>query len=189
MYMNCAVVTITGGSGSGLSALPDMFVANIGNGCSSNAEGTGDLEFPNPGDDVTNNSSKSSPPTGTCAGGAGSGGSGGSGGSSGDTDASTPTSSIAPTVTGGAGSGDSNGDASPTQTFDDGLYHPTTAVVDVTDVAPTETGAPSASADAGDAYDIVMVIDGETRTGLAYLTKPTPAARHRYHRRAHKFYA
>ncbi|KAF8540663.1 hypothetical protein BDD12DRAFT_734074, partial [Trichophaea hybrida] len=49
MYMNCAAVSITGGSGGGLDALPDMFVANIGNGCSSNAEGSGVLDIPNPG--------------------------------------------------------------------------------------------------------------------------------------------
>ncbi|KAI5859095.1 hypothetical protein BZA05DRAFT_383323 [Tricharina praecox] len=66
MYMNCAAVTISGG-GSGLSALPDMFVANAGNGCTSNAEGTGDLEIPNPGEDVERKSTKSSPPVGSCA--------------------------------------------------------------------------------------------------------------------------
>ncbi|KAF9882676.1 hypothetical protein FE257_005650 [Aspergillus nanangensis] len=38
MYMNCADVVISGGSGSVAafeSAYPDMFVANVGNGCSS----------------------------------------------------------------------------------------------------------------------------------------------------------
>lgn len=36
MYMNCADVTITGGSGTAdsfESAYPPMFVANVGNGC------------------------------------------------------------------------------------------------------------------------------------------------------------
>jgi len=66
MYMNCAAVTISGG-GSGLSAFPDMFVANAGNGCASNTEGTGDLEIPNPGEDVERKSSKTGPPVGSCA--------------------------------------------------------------------------------------------------------------------------
>ncbi|KAA8913727.1 hypothetical protein FN846DRAFT_57391 [Sphaerosporella brunnea] len=98
MYMNCAVVTISGSGGSGLNAFPDMFVANVGNGCTSNAEGTGDLMFPNPGKDVTNAAAKSAPPVGNC--GASSGGSGGSG--AGDTSSATPV----PTATAGAGAGD-----------------------------------------------------------------------------------
>ena len=36
MYMNCAQVTIEGGSGGGdWNSLPDIFTANIGNGCST----------------------------------------------------------------------------------------------------------------------------------------------------------
>lgn len=52
MYMNCAPLTVTGsgGSSSFLSTLPNMFVANLGNGCSTKE--TTDLEFPNPGKDV-----------------------------------------------------------------------------------------------------------------------------------------
>ncbi|CAF9925484.1 MAG: hypothetical protein HETSPECPRED_005849 [Heterodermia speciosa] len=69
MYMNCAPVTVTAGGagkralgvdngtfvkgdgegieerGEAFDALPDMFVANIGNGCSTAASGT-DLKFP-----------------------------------------------------------------------------------------------------------------------------------------------
>ncbi|KAK3196069.1 hypothetical protein K4F52_000937 [Lecanicillium sp. MT-2017a] len=49
MYMNCAPMTVTGsdGSDSFMSGLPDMFVANVGNGCGTK-EGT-DVQFPNPG--------------------------------------------------------------------------------------------------------------------------------------------
>ncbi|CAK7274208.1 hypothetical protein SEPCBS119000_006055 [Sporothrix epigloea] len=49
MYMNCAPVTLTGTSGSKSSfdSLPDMFVANVGNGCGT-VDST-DLLFPNPG--------------------------------------------------------------------------------------------------------------------------------------------
>lgn len=65
MYMDCAPVKITSGSykrdidggkppatnaASGFDALPDMMVANIGNGCST-TEGT-DVQFANPGDSV-----------------------------------------------------------------------------------------------------------------------------------------
>lgn len=52
MYMNCAPVTITGSGGDDgfLDSLPDMFVANAGNGCST--EESADLKFPDPGADV-----------------------------------------------------------------------------------------------------------------------------------------
>jgi hypothetical protein len=52
MYMNCAPMTVTGsgGSDSFMGSLPDMFVANVGNGCGTK-EGT-DVQFPNPGNAV-----------------------------------------------------------------------------------------------------------------------------------------
>ncbi|RSL71672.1 hypothetical protein CEP53_001420 [Fusarium sp. AF-6] len=83
MYMNCAAVTIGGGSSSkkrasALSSRPSMFVANVGNGCSTE-EGS-DLEFPEPGPDTSNDSSKTAPPKGSCASGSGSGSDGGSSG-------------------------------------------------------------------------------------------------------------
>ncbi|RDL36364.1 uncharacterized protein BP5553_05716 [Venustampulla echinocandica] len=57
MYMNCAPITISGGSAkrsarlvqrdqAAFNALPDMFTANIGPGCATE---NGDLKFPNPG--------------------------------------------------------------------------------------------------------------------------------------------
>lgn len=49
MYMDCAAVTITGTGGEGLSGFPDMFVANVGNGCTTPP---GDVVIPNPGGDV-----------------------------------------------------------------------------------------------------------------------------------------
>lgn len=50
MYMNCASVSVTGGSNdkSFLDSLPDMYVANIGNGCAT-TEGK-DMQFNNKGD-------------------------------------------------------------------------------------------------------------------------------------------
>ncbi|CAP73406.1 uncharacterized protein PODANS_2_7840 [Podospora anserina S mat+] len=52
MYMNCAVVDITPGSGGkgGWAKKPEVFKANIGNGCTTVERF--DVEFPNPGDDV-----------------------------------------------------------------------------------------------------------------------------------------
>ncbi|KAM0561793.1 hypothetical protein ACHAPJ_002964 [Fusarium lateritium] len=80
MYMNCAAVTIEGSGGSKdhLDSLPDMFVANIGNGCEVPADT--DLQFPNPGKDVDKFSSKLGKPNGSCgkesSGGGSDGGSG-----------------------------------------------------------------------------------------------------------------
>jgi len=93
LYMNCASVTVGGGGGgsgggsgdaggdgngggnyttqvqprqaSSFSSRPPIFLANIGNGCKT-AEGS-DLEFPNPGPDMVNQSDKTSPPVGSCA--------------------------------------------------------------------------------------------------------------------------
>ncbi|ROV92623.1 hypothetical protein VPNG_09889 [Cytospora leucostoma] len=52
MYMNCALVELTGTSGSQSSydALPDMFTANIGNGCATVNDK--DVTFPDPGEVV-----------------------------------------------------------------------------------------------------------------------------------------
>jgi len=82
MYMNCAAVTIAGAGTSTLNDKPDMFVANVNNGCGT-AEGT-DVEFPNPGTDVARdtafNGAGTAPPTGNCAAGTGGGGGGNGGG-------------------------------------------------------------------------------------------------------------
>ncbi|KAA6408735.1 MAG: hypothetical protein FRX48_07078 [Lasallia pustulata] len=87
MYMNCAPVTVTSGSGKreadaetpGFTkrdtSFPPMFVANIGNGCSTKE--SVDVQFPNPGDSVQYAGEPGSlgPPVGTCGGSAGSSGS------------------------------------------------------------------------------------------------------------------
>ncbi|KAF7887162.1 uncharacterized protein EAF02_003809 [Botrytis sinoallii] len=78
MYMNCAPVTLTGGSSkrsdliardqAAFNALPDMFTANIGNGCGT-AESK-DVVFPNPGDSVEydeGSTTATAAPTGSCA--------------------------------------------------------------------------------------------------------------------------
>ncbi|KAM3507186.1 hypothetical protein MY10362_001920 [Beauveria mimosiformis] len=70
MYMNCAIINIkanksTKHRGVAMSQRPAMFVANVGNGCGT-TEGV-DLEFPDPGEDVTRKGSKFGPPVGKCA--------------------------------------------------------------------------------------------------------------------------
>ncbi|ERS94950.1 hypothetical protein HMPREF1624_08661 [Sporothrix schenckii ATCC 58251] len=60
MYMNCAAVTITGAAGAAakpkrgahapLSSRPKLFVANVGNGCST--VDSRDVQFPQPGPDL-----------------------------------------------------------------------------------------------------------------------------------------
>jgi len=68
--MNCAVVTITGGSSRIKRALsgPAVFVANLGNGCTTTA-GT-DVVFPDAGGDVefSGDPGKRADPAGTCSG-------------------------------------------------------------------------------------------------------------------------
>ncbi|KAG5957321.1 hypothetical protein E4U58_006188 [Claviceps cyperi] len=72
MYMNCASINIAGSgkklrsSTQSLQSRPDMFVANVGNGCGT-IEGR-DLLFPNPGPDVDMISEKTAPATGRCPG-------------------------------------------------------------------------------------------------------------------------
>ncbi|KEY63903.1 hypothetical protein S7711_10209 [Stachybotrys chartarum IBT 7711] len=88
MYMNCAAVTIGGagkrdkvpeveardkaeaveleGRAVAFSRRPAMFVANVGNGCST-LEGK-DVAFPNPGPDVEHGGSNTAPPQGNCSG-------------------------------------------------------------------------------------------------------------------------
>ncbi|KAJ6784568.1 hypothetical protein PWT90_06488 [Aphanocladium album] len=85
MYMNCAHVTIKGRGARAegemlvdgnvslndrspsdpFNSRPANFIANVGNGCST-VEGA-DVQFPKPGPDVDNVSSKTSPPRGNCA--------------------------------------------------------------------------------------------------------------------------
>ncbi|ROT40487.1 putative extracellular protein [Sodiomyces alkalinus F11] len=71
MYMNCAPVTIRGSAnkrapdgGRKLSQRPAMFVANVANGCET-LEGA-DLEFPEPGPDVSKNTYRTTGPVGNC---------------------------------------------------------------------------------------------------------------------------
>ncbi|KAE9579504.1 hypothetical protein CGMCC3_g4725 [Colletotrichum fructicola] len=62
MYMNCAVIKIgNGGSGNNFRAQPDIFRANVGNGCRT--VDNADVMIPNPGSNVELVSSNAVPPT------------------------------------------------------------------------------------------------------------------------------
>lgn len=104
-YMNCAPVKLTGsgGSKSNWEALPDMLVANIGNGCTTE-EGK-DYKYPNPGKSVQSFASgELTFPVGNCggvsrppAGGNGGGSGNGGGAPSSAPSAPAPTKGPAPT--------------------------------------------------------------------------------------------
>ncbi|KAI5890859.1 uncharacterized protein SCHCODRAFT_02508642 [Schizophyllum commune H4-8] len=74
-YMNCAVVTIQNGGG-GLSAYPDLFVAQLSNINSCTIPEGVDVLYPNPGNQVERVEGKLGAPVGNC--GSSSGGGGGS---------------------------------------------------------------------------------------------------------------
>jgi hypothetical protein len=74
MYMNCAKVSISGGSGS-MGSLPSMFVANLASVNQCKTTENFNIQFPNPGAYVTTDSTLNYPlkaPAGTCPGGSGS---------------------------------------------------------------------------------------------------------------------
>ncbi|KAK4202062.1 hypothetical protein QBC40DRAFT_338702 [Triangularia verruculosa] len=88
MYMNCAVVDIVGGDGKGggkggWSRKPEVFKANVGNGCSTVERF--DVLFPNPGDDVVKGGEgRFAAPVGECGETVNRGGSGGAGSNGGE---------------------------------------------------------------------------------------------------------
>jgi hypothetical protein len=67
LYMNCAPIEVTGGASdkSAFEALPDMLVANIGDGCTTAQNFA--TKFPNPGSAVQEGATNDQkPPTGSC---------------------------------------------------------------------------------------------------------------------------
>ncbi|KAK0652726.1 hypothetical protein B0T16DRAFT_435330 [Cercophora newfieldiana] len=114
MYSDCAVVKISGGSGSestAFSSRPDPLVANVGNGCTT--VDTKSVVFPNPGPDVDVADNNGALPVGDCGAVVG----GGSGGSTGGAPGSSSSSSgggigggsQAPTSESGSGGGYNGG--------------------------------------------------------------------------------
>ncbi|KAH7406099.1 hypothetical protein DE146DRAFT_433707 [Phaeosphaeria sp. MPI-PUGE-AT-0046c] len=67
LYMNCAPIEVTGGASdkSAFEALPDMLVANVGDGCTTAQNFA--TKFPNPGSVVQQGATNDQkPPTGSC---------------------------------------------------------------------------------------------------------------------------
>lgn len=107
MYMNCALVELTGTSGdkSNYEALPDMFQANIGNGCTTLADK--DVTFPDAGSNVQKLNGATdafAAPTGSCNAGS-SGGSSQTTGGSGSGASATGAAGSSPTATAPAAGG------------------------------------------------------------------------------------
>jgi hypothetical protein len=77
MYMSCAPIKVSGGSGDGFDSLPDMAVANLENQGSCNTTENFDYTFANPGKYVTKTLTES-PVQDLCGGGGGAPSEGGS---------------------------------------------------------------------------------------------------------------
>ncbi|KAG8350823.1 hypothetical protein FVEN_g11068 [Fusarium venenatum] len=176
MYMNCAAVTIKGGSkrASAMSNRPAMFVANVGNGCTT--EESSDLEFPEPGPDVSNDSQKTAGPMGSCA-------KAGSGSGSGDGAAPS-----APADNGNNG-GDSGAAPSTPAGGNDGSYNPGNDGAGAAPSAPAPTKPAEGAPDAPGGVFITVsqpaeataapsapANDGAGSSTLLTMTKPAPAA-------------
>ncbi|KAI4635307.1 uncharacterized protein J4E87_000257 [Alternaria ethzedia] len=145
-YMNCAPVKVGSGSGSAstksdasaLSALPDMFVANLPDTSCSTAEGE-DFNYPNPGENIIEGNGSSLGNTLTGAGcdqmtkmGAGNG----QMGTPSQPEASQPASSEAPVATSGYAALPSNGG---------GVFAPGASSAPAAEPTPAEPTAPVAT--------------------------------------------
>ncbi|KAL8787221.1 MAG: hypothetical protein Q9213_002332 [Squamulea squamosa] len=195
MYMNCAPVTITGGSkkrevdeGSFNTTqetdtdeifkrdanFPDLFKANIGNGCSTSE--TVDVQFPNPGSSLNKASTAAlGPPKGSCGSGTSSGSSGSgspaaspAAGASGSTPSAAAGNPGTPTVS-GEGSESGSGSASSAT----GVATP--AVTSIVAIPPP--GAPGpAKASAAQSVMSAMASVGSAAASVATAQAPSPAA-------------
>lgn len=155
MYMNCAKVSISGGSGK-MSSLPAMAVANLAsvNQCKTTEQFN--TQFPNPGSYVTTASTLNYPTKlmQSCGSGSGSG-SGSTGGSSGSTGSPAAAPVVAPSPSAAvSGSGTSNAN---TGTNPGGVFAPGAA-----------SSAPNAVASA--------VAPTVPKLPTTFLTAPVPAA-------------
>ena len=171
MYMNCAVVNIQAGKskkrrGVAMSSRPNMFVANVGNGCGT-SEGK-DLQFPDPGADVTTKGSNFGPPTGKCATGGGSNPAPQQpSSSSSSAAASVPAASSSSVAASSAPS--PTGTQKPTPSIPGGVF---------ATVSETSSGAvaPSASASTPAAQPTTIQTSIRPSSGAPVATNSTPAA-------------
>ncbi|KAK3315403.1 hypothetical protein B0H66DRAFT_628488 [Apodospora peruviana] len=187
MYMNCAAVTIAGSKkraeinekrAAAYSSRPQIFIANVGNGCGT--EEGAPVQYPNPGPDVVGSGGATKPPTGSCAA-AGGGGGAGSGSGSGSGEATTsaaaaPAPAPAPTTSTAAAPSDTTlpGGVFITLPSDGagGGATPTTAEPAATTSATVATSAPAVSAPAAS----VVAPAPQVPTTLQTATKASSAA-------------
>ncbi|TVY71543.1 hypothetical protein LSUE1_G009359 [Lachnellula suecica] len=160
IYMNCASVTIAAGSKRdaptvAFSARPGIFVANLANGCTT-VEGK-DVNFPDPGPDVTGTPTGDGTFTGTCAavngigGGSASSGSGSSSGSSASaaapaSSAASPVASSATTLATSASSAAASGGIFATSAASPASSAAASSTASASTPVGTATGSVSASA-------------------------------------------
>ncbi|KAL5364253.1 hypothetical protein BJX96DRAFT_157021 [Aspergillus floccosus] len=161
MYMNCAPISVTGGSASKRdenafakrsSSFPPMFVANV-NGCTTQ-EGI-DIRFPQPGDNVEylGNAANLAPEGSTACsgtptfGGAGNSGSGSSGSGSSSSAAPEPTASVGVTVSVSLTVPTATADPLPSISSAPGIFVPTSSAEPIP--APSATAPASGSDGSG----------------------------------------
>ncbi|CAK9785932.1 hypothetical protein CC85DRAFT_287531 [Cutaneotrichosporon oleaginosum] len=156
MYMNCASVTIGGGGqrrrddesysnatlvsrAASYNSAPEIFQANIGNGCGT-AE-TYDVDFPNPGSNVIRRSSfRPHAPTGNCAGGGGSGSGSGSGSNPAPAESSASASSESSAPSAPASPVPSPSSTASSATFDDGQWRPDSTAAPAPTISTPDLG-------------------------------------------------
>ncbi|KAL8740607.1 MAG: hypothetical protein Q9190_006712 [Brigantiaea leucoxantha] len=191
MYMNCAPVTVTGGSKKREinetlldaemdasshdvfkrgASFPDMFKANIGNGCTT--KDSTDLQFPDPGSSVQKTPGGTlAPPTGSCA--------GGSGSSSGGSDSSEAGSGAAPassegSSSSGADSGSSSGSGSGSGSGSAAAAAPSPATTSVVAIPPA--GAPSSGGQASAAASVASAAQSVASAAASVASQAAPAS-------------
>ena len=167
IYMSCASVTVNAGSSgtrsapaTAYSSRPDLFVANLGNGCTT-VEGK-EVQFPNPGPDadVTNKytvTDDSGSFTGTCKAVKSIGGEAGSGSSS-------SSNSAAPAASGGSSSASSSVAS----------QQPTTLATSVYSV-PSLSNPTSTSAQSGGIFATVSASSSAEASSASTEASSTPA--------------
>lgn len=149
MYMNCAHVTIASGSGSSkrsdvasYSSAPANFIANVGNGCST--EAGKDVLFPAPGSVVVDTSAGTAAPIGTC-GAAGSADTSSSSSASSDTSSSAAAAASSSSSSSSASAGNNNLAATSGSTDSTASSSPTAAATTTDAAAPAGTSSAGTS--------------------------------------------